>query len=381
MAEDRTRATGEDRAVDADRLRAVERRETTPWDRPPRIPRPVLVLGAWGWRIAAIAAGGYATLWIVLRIWVVLLPLVVALFLAAALEPLAEGLRRRGWPPALAAAVVFLTALVIVVLVIGWVSMSVTGQLGQLRTQVQQAIDQLQQMLTAPPFPDFSQQRLDQLQEQVLGGGGQGGIVRQAMTGVSLAVQLLTGIIVMLFTLFFVLKDGERMGGWLRERTPERFHDDLTGVADAVRRVMRQYLGGTVVIGLFDAVFIGLALLVLDVPLVLPLATITFFGAFVPVVGATVAGGLSALVALVSGGLVTALWVVGATVVVQQVEGNLLQPLVMGAAVSLHPIVTIYTVTIGFLVGGVVGAFLAVPLTAMVTQVGHFYRTREASTA
>ena len=322
------------------------------------------------------AAGGYVVLWVLLRVWVVLLPLLVALFLAAALDPLVDWLRRRRWPSALAATVVLFTVLVLAVLLIGWVSMSLSGQLGQLRTQVQQALNQLQQALTTAPLFNFSEQRLDELQNQLVGAAGRGGLVQRAMNAGSLLAQFVTGIILMLFTLFFVLKDGQRMGAWCRERIPERFHDDVTGVTSAVQKVMREYLGGTVVVGLFDAVFIGLALIVLNVPLVLPLSTITFFGAFVPAVGATVAGALAALVALVSGGLTTALWVVAATIVVQQIEGNLLQPLIMGAAVSLHPLVTVYMVTVGFVVGGIVGAFIAVPLTAMAAQIGQFYRTR-----
>ena len=367
--------------ADARGRRATDRQEATAFDRPPKLPRPILVLGGWGWRITAIAAGTYVILWVVLRVWVVLLPLLVALFLAAALEPVVDWLRRRRWPSALATTVVFFAALTLVVVIIGWISVSVGGQLGQLRSQVQQGIEQLQQALTAQPFVNLSEQRLDELQSRIFGAAGQGGLVQRAMSGASLVVQIATGIVLMLFTLFFLLKDGQQMGGWLRDRIPERFHDDVTGVAGAVQRVMREYLGGTVLVGLVDAVLIGVALLVLGVPLVLPLATITFFGAFVPVVGATVAGALSALVALVSGGLTVALWVVGVTILVQQIEGNLLQPLVMGAAVSLHPIVTIYTVTIGFLLGGIVGAFVAVPLTAMAAQIGHFYRARNAAEA
>lgn len=376
-----TMADEEVTTADARGRRATDRQEATAFDRPPKIPRPILVLGGWGWRITAIAAGTYVILWVVLRVWVVLLPLLVALFLAAALEPVVDWLRRRRWPSALATTVVFFAALTLVVVIIGWISVSVGGQLGQLRSQVQQGIEQLQQALTAQPFVNLSEQRLDELQSRIFGAAGQGGLVQRAMSGASLVVQIATGIVLMLFTLFFLLKDGQQMGGWLRDRIPERFHDDVTGVAGAVQRVMREYLGGTVLVGLVDAVLIGVALLVLGVPLVLPLATITFFGAFVPVVGATVAGALSALVALVSGGLTVALWVVGVTILVQQIEGNLLQPLVMGAAVSLHPIVTIYTVTIGFLLGGIVGAFVAVPLTAMAAQVGHFYRARNAAEA
>ncbi len=117
-------------------------------------------------------------------------------------------------------------------------------------------------------------------------------------------------------------------------------------------------------------------LIVLGVPLVLPLAVLTFLGAFFPIVGATVAGALAALVALVDGGLTTALFVVAATLAIQQLEGNVLQPLILGRAVHLHPLVTAVSVAAGLLLGGVAGAFLAVPFVAAATQVGNYYRTR-----
>ncbi|MDQ3357214.1 MAG: AI-2E family transporter, partial [Actinomycetota bacterium] len=128
-------------------------------------------------------------------------------------------------------------------------------------------------------------------------------------------------------------------------------------------------LSGVVIVGLIDAVFIAIALLVVGVPLVLPLAVLTFFGAFFPLVGAIVAGAVAALVALVTGGVTDALIIVGATVVVQQVEGNVLQPLIMGRQVELHPAVTLLAVTGGGAVAGIVGAFLAVPVAAVTRRV------------
>ena len=358
-----------------------------------RVPDWLHVLGGWGWRITAAAAGVYVLVWVLLRIWVVLVPLLIGLFLAAVLEPFAAWLRRHGWPPAVAAATIFLSLVTAGLLLLWWMFTRLRGQFDQLSQQVQQSIDRLQTWLTSPPL-SFSQERvqalLDQLPTLLPGFGGQlgqagaarpGGVMQQVLSSVPLFVTFIAGVILALFTVAFLLKDGERIGRWIHQHTPADYRDDVTGIASAVRRVMREYLGGTVVVGLFDAVLIGVALLVLGVPLVMPLAVITFFSAFVPVLGATVAGALSALVALASGGLVTALWVIAATIVVQQVEGNILQPLVMGAAVSLEPLVTLYMVTIGFILGGIVGAFLAVPVTAMVTQVVHFYRARSATSA
>lgn len=142
---------------------------------------------------------------------------------------------------------------------------------------------------------------------------------------------------------------------------------------------LRSYLLGVMIIGFFDALSIGLALVLIGVPLVLPLTVLTFFGAFFPLVGAVVAGALAALVALVSGGVGDALLVVGATVAVQQLEGNLLQPLVMGHQVDLHPVVTLVAVSAGAALAGVPGAFLAVPLVAVTRVIVHYASPRVAA--
>lgn len=141
---------------------------------------------------------------------------------------------------------------------------------------------------------------------------------------------------------------------------------------------MRQYVLATAATGCIDGVLIGIALWLIGVPLVIPLAVLTFLGGFVPLVGATVAGLVSAVVALVAKGLGAALLVVAATIAVQQVEGNLLQPLILERAVRLHPLVTVWVVAAGLVVGGVLGAFLSVPLAAITVAVGSHYRRRSA---
>jgi len=140
--------------------------------------------------------------------------------------------------------------------------------------------------------------------------------------------------------------------------------------------VMRKYLAATAITGAIDGIFIGVALLLIGVPLVLPLAVLTFLGGFFPLVGATAAGAVAALVALVSGGFGDALLVVAATVFVQQFEGNVLQPLVLERAIRLHPLVTTCAVAAGLVVGGLLGAFLAVPAVAIAVKVGSYYRGR-----
>ena len=140
---------------------------------------------------------------------------------------------------------------------------------------------------------------------------------------------------------------------------------------------MKQYLVATAATGFIDAVLIGIALWVLGVPLILPLAVLTFLGGFIPLVGASVAGLIAAVVALVTNGLGTALLVVAVTVAVQQIEGNLLQPLILERAVRLHALVTVWAVSAGLLVGGLLGAFISVPLVAIAVGIGSHYRSAD----
>jgi predicted PurR-regulated permease PerM len=166
------------------------------------------------------------------------------------------------------------------------------------------------------------------------------------------------------------------MADWLRDRVPPHDQDDAVALTSRARRIMRQYLIATALTGLIDGVLIAIALWVLGVPLVVPLAVLTFLGGFVPIVGATVAGLVAAVVALVANGLGAALLVVAATVAIQQIEGNLLQPLILERAVRLHPLVTVWAVGAGLLVGGLLGAFLSVPLIAIAVGAGSYYRGR-----
>jgi putative heme transporter len=194
--------------------------------------------------------------------------------------------------------------------------------------------------------------------------------------GARAATEVFGGFVLLLFTLFFVMKDGFRMADWFKERIAPGQREDAVAVTTRARRIMRLYLVATALTGLIDGILIAIALLVLGVPLVLPLAVLTFLGGFFPLVGATLAGLVAALVALVDGGFTTALLVVGATILIQQIEGNLLQPLILERAVRLHPLVTVVAVGAGLLVGGLLGAFLSVPLVAIGAQTANYYRVR-----
>lgn len=340
---------------------------------------PVVLAGAaeWGWRLLVAAAALALILFILIQLFVVVVPVVLALFLAAALEPAVARLRARRWPSALAAAVVFVGAIAVVVGLIAWISASVAGQFADIGEQLEEAVDSAKEWAQGDPL-NLSPERVDEIEADVRATlrNASSGFAERAAGQAQAAGEALGGVVLLLFTLFFVLKDGNRMAHWMRQRIPPAYQDDAVALTIRARDIMRQYLIATALTGLIDGVLIGLALWILGVPLVIPLAVLTFLGGFIPLVGATVAGLVAAVVALVANGLGTALLVVAATIAVQQIEGNLLQPLILERAVRLHPLVTVWAVGAGIVVGGLLGAFLSVPVIAIAVSAASHYRTR-----
>jgi predicted PurR-regulated permease PerM len=182
--------------------------------------------------------------------------------------------------------------------------------------------------------------------------------------------EVIVGLLLTFVLVFFFVKDVEGMYARFTRQFPTRRRASVYELGLKVWATLGAYVRGIALVGLVDAVLIAIALVLIDVPLVIPLALLTFFGSFLPLIGATVAGTVAALVALVSGGLIDALLVGVAILVIQQVEGHVLQPLVLGRAVKLHPVVVILALIAGAILGGIAGAFLAVPVTAVTTVVG-----------
>jgi predicted PurR-regulated permease PerM len=318
---------------------------------------------------------------VLIRLYVVVVPVVLALFLAAILEPAAAWLRAHRWRPAPAAAAVFIGSLAVVVVVFSWIGTNVAREFGDVGDEVARAVADVKDWAQGEPL-NLTAQRVDELEADIreAARAAVGGLAKQAAGQARVAGEVLGGLALLLFTLFFVLKDGAKIADWARERVPARSRDDVVEVARRARFIMRQYLVATAATGLIDGILIGLALWALGVPLVLPLAVLTFMGGFIPILGATVAGLIAALVALVTSGFVTALLVVAATVAVQQIEGNLLQPFILERAMRLHALVTVLAVGAGIVVGGLLGAFLAVPLVAIAVSGGSHFRQKHLAT-
>lgn len=344
--------------------------ETTSRDGSPRqswagLPWLVRSAVVWSACLVVVSAG----LYLVGRIAVLLAPLAVALaatvFLTALLDPVLLRLRRLRLPAALAALLTVLLLLGILVGVGVLVWNLTASQFSELSEELQRGLQRSRDFVTAT-LP-VSDQQLDRLIDQGRQALSQGSL--DPVSSARTVGEVVGSALLALVLLFFLLKDGRWMWHWVLDRAtgPNR-----AVAAEAGRvgwRTLGAYSRGTMMIAAIDAIGIGLALVVLRVPLALPLALIVFLGGFVPIIGATVTGAVAVLVALAANGPVTALLTLAAVIAVQQIEGNLLEPLIMKRQVRLHPAVILVAVTAGTLVAGIAGAFVAVPVTAVVWRI------------
>lgn len=294
----------------------------------------------------------------------VVVPVLIAALVAAAASPLVRWLVARGAGRGLATAVVLLGGLAVAGLA-GWAVVgAVQGQWPELRASAQEGLVRVQRLVAEGGLP-VSEAQVEQARAaavEVLTGAG---FRTGALAGLSAVGQVATGTVLALFVLFYFLKDGPRIWAFLISGTHGTRHRRLERVGHSATGVLGGYVRGTAAVALVDAVFIGVGTALVGVPLALPIALVTFVAAFVPIVGAVAAGVVAALVALVTNGPVAALVVVGIVVLVNQLEGNLLQPLLLGRALSLHPLVILLALTAGTVLGGIVGAVLSVPLAAV----------------
>lgn len=324
-------------------------------------------LGRWSIRsvqILLVTALGALAVWALLQVRLLVIPVLIALILAAAAAPLVAWLRRKGWSPMLAAWTTLLGGILVLGGVITLIVFAVRGQWDSLVESATEGFDDLLGWVQELPIP-IDQAQIDEWRNSIVDFVTSAEFGQTALTGVSRATEFATGLVLMLVVLFFFLKDGDRIWAFfMRPFRGERLERGRRVGTTSVK-VLGGYIRGTAIVAFVDAFFIGLGLAILQVPLALPLAVIVFLTAFIPLVGATVAGILAALVALVANGPVVALIVVAIVIVVNQLEGDLLQPVVMAQSLKLHPLVILVALTGGTILGGIVGAVLAVPLVAV----------------
>ncbi|HEU4449868.1 MAG TPA: AI-2E family transporter [Gaiellaceae bacterium] len=348
--------------------------------RPVDVPRSLRVAAALGWRFLVVVAALVVLALALSRLRLVFLPVFAALLLATALVPPAEWLARRRWPRSLATLAVMAGAALVLAGIGAAIGPSALGELEDLDVSVSGGVDEVEDWLADGPI-GLSESRAAELVERARdeAAGQSGRVVSGALGGALLAIEVLAGLLLTVVLVFFFVRDGRRLWEGVVRLAPSRHREDVHEIGVRAWEALGGYLRGTTVVALADATFIGLALWLLGVPLVIPLAVLTFFGAFIPIAGAVAAGFAAAMVALVSEGFVTALLVVGVVVLVQQLEGDLLQPLVVGRAVELHPVAILLAVTAGGVLWGIPGALVAVPITAVVGKAGAYLRSRPAT--
>ncbi|AGZ41719.1 AI-2E family transporter [Actinoplanes friuliensis] len=330
------------------------------------LPRGVRTAGAWAWRFILFVVAGYLFLRVVGLLHVVIIPVVIAILLAAMFQPVSAALTKRGMKKSLAAGLVLISALLLVFGGLGLIIRTFIAQIDTLSSQVGDGIDEVQRWLSQGPL-HISDAQLSQYVDRMQSAltENQGALTSGALSTATTLGEVATGFFLVLFTLFFFLRDGGQIWSFLCRLLPREARVATARAGHYSWHTLVSYVHATVLVAFVDAAGIGIGLFVLGVPLALPLSALVFLGAFIPVVGATVTGVVAILVALVANGPVTALIVLAVVIAVQQLEGHVLQPLIMGRAVALHPLAVILAIAAGIVVAGIVGGLIAVPLLAV----------------
>jgi len=332
------------------------------------LPRLLRLTAAWAWRLILVALLIYGTFRVAVALRLVVLPFIAALLLTALLQPLSARLRRAGLPVLLATWVTFLAAIIVIAGAVTLAANRVSADYPALAAEVKRTATELQHSLAGPPF-HLHGQRLQSLTNQVLQYLSQhkGVITGAVVTGGRIFLELLTGLVLMLFISFFLLKDGARIYAWVISGTGPQTRRRLAGAGDAAWHALTGYVRGTTAVAAIHAIFIGLALWLLGVPLLVPLIILVFLAAFIPLIGILVVGALAIMVTLATKGWLAAVILLAVFLVENQIEGHLLQPLVVGRAVRLHPLAIILVLGVGGVIAGIPGAIVAVPFAAVIT--------------
>lgn len=311
---------------------------------------------------AVLLAAG--VIWGLRSLTLVVIPVLLALIFASAFHPVMARLRRRGIG-SMPATLIVLGAILLALGAVGWIIVSaVRSQWRELYMQAREGFDRVLEWSTTLPF-DIDQQQIQEWIDSVTNFLTSAQFGSGALAGVGAVADFITGLVLMVVVLFFMLKDGPEIWEFLRRPFQGEWQDRAKRAGRVTVDTLGAYVRGTALVAAVDAIGIGIGLAILQVPLWPALAVLVFVLAFIPIVGAVIAGIIAALVALVANGLVAALIVVGIVVVVNQLEGNFLQPVLMGRALKLHELVILIALTIGTLLSGIIGAVLAVPLTAV----------------
>jgi predicted PurR-regulated permease PerM len=342
-------------------------------DRPedPRrlVPWTLQVSAALSWRLLVVVAALYVIGTVVGYLAAVVVPVAIALLLAALLAPAVNHLVRRKVPRGLATVLVLIGGLVVLGGVLTFVIITFINGLPALLVQLSASVDTIGTWLTTGPL-HLSDIQLRGVLDRLVAtlNANQAGITSGALTTAATVGETLTQMLLVLFTLIFLLHDGAGIWQFLIQAAPSRVRSRVDVAGRRSLAALVSYVRATAAVAVVDAVGIGIGLAILGVPLAVPLAALVFISAFIPVIGAVLAGVVAVLIAMVAKGLVSALILLGIVIAVMQLESHVLQPLLLGRAVKLHPLAVVLAIATGLLTAGIAGALLAVPLLAVLNS-------------
>lgn len=342
------------------------------------VPHSLRIAAAWSWRLIVVGVIGWALLRFIGMVSIVVVPLAIALLLSALFGPAVGWLLRARLPRSLATFLVLIGGIAAVAGTLTLVVNQFVQGVPKLTENASAGVRQIQEWARTGPL-HLSDAQLDQAidagQEWI--NANTTSLTSTGIATVATIAELATGLLLVIFATFFFLRDGREIWRFLVRLFPVNARWSIADAGDASWSTLGAYVRATVLVAFIDAVGIGLALVVLEVEFAFPLAALVFLGAFVPIVGASISGAVAVLVALVDEGWVIALITLGAVILVQQLEGHVLQPLIMGRAVAVHPLAVIVGIACGVVLAGIIGALVAVPLIAVLnTAVRRLARRR-----
>ncbi|HWG62050.1 MAG TPA: AI-2E family transporter [Streptosporangiaceae bacterium] len=343
----------------------------------PQVPGWLQRAAAWSWRLLLVGLLIYVAFRVASVLRVVVLPCIAALLLTALLQPLMARLRRLGLPALAATWCTLLLAVAVLAGVTTLAATRTTADYPTLVNQLKHTVNELQRSLAGPPF-HLHHAGIQALANRVVAflKQHQSAVAGTVVTGGKIFLEILAGFVLMLFVTFFLLKDGSKIWGWLVHFLGPDTRGRATRAGDAAWQVLRYYVRGTVTVAAIHAIVIGFSLWVLGVPLLIPLVILVFLAAFIPLIGILVAGALAVAVTLATKGWIAAVVLIAIFILENQLESHLLQPLVVGRLVRLHPLAIILVLTVGGVVAGIPGAIVAVPTAAALVRAAPYLRRR-----
>ena len=345
---------------------------------PVELPKGIVIAGAWSWRLLAIFAALAVVMYVGSMISEVIIPFAIAILVAALIVPIVNRLRRKGWPKALAIVTSLLGTVVIVSGLIVLIVTQIHRAFPELESRGKAAYASLKDFLISPAI-GFSQQDIDNALRSI------GQYIQDHSQAVTAGLtsagstfgHILVGLLLGIFTLIFILIDGAKIWQFFVRLFPKKAQPAINGSGEVSWIALKSFVKSQVIVAAVNGVGIGLGAFFIGLPLAIPIAIMVFLGSFIPVVGAILTGAIAVVIALIFNGPIAAIVMLGVVIAVQQAEGHLLQPFLIGKAVHIHPLAIVLSVAIGTILGGIPGALFAVPVVAVLSKsVSYIYNRR-----